>query len=50
PTSANITSTLTGHDLIAALQQANAPVVLVRDTGGAIYGVLFVDDVERALG
>ena len=49
PAAANIPSPLGGRDLIAALQAANVPAVLVRDSAGAIYGVLFVDDVERAL-
>ena len=38
-----------GRDLIAALQEAAAPAVLVRDHSGAIYGVLLVSDVESAL-
>ncbi len=38
-----------GRDLIAALQSAGAPAVLVRDESGAIYGVLAVSDVEAAL-
>lgn len=50
PATASVGSSLAGHDLIEALQRANAPVVLVRDAVGAIYGVLFIDDVERALG
>lgn len=38
-----------GRDLIAALQTAAAPAVLVRDDAGAIYGVLMVSDVESTL-
>lgn len=47
--SSGIDSRLTGHDLIRALQQAAAPAVLVRDAQGSIYGVLVIEDVERAL-
>lgn len=50
PHQADVAVDATGHDLIAALQRAGSPAVLVRDRIGAIYGVLFVDDVERALG
>jgi CBS-domain-containing membrane protein len=50
PRQADVAVDAAGHDLIAALQRAGSPAVLVRDRLGAVYGVLFVDDVERALG
>ncbi len=40
---------LAGEDLVTALQNAGAPAVLVLDDSGAIYGVLFIADVEQAL-
>ncbi len=49
PTGAHVAAESSGHDLIDALRRAGAPALLVRDADGAIYGVLFVDDVERAL-
>jgi hypothetical protein len=49
PPHASVAADVSGHDLISALRQAAAPAVLVRDSNGAIFGVLFVDDVERAL-
>ena len=38
-----------GSDLVRELQRFALPAVLVRDDAGAIYGVLVIDDVERAL-
>lgn len=49
PPNAYVAADTTGHDLIAALRHAGAPAVVVRDGSGAIFGVLFIDDVERAL-
>jgi hypothetical protein len=40
---------LAGEELVAALQAAAAPAVLVHDGTGAIFGVLFISDVEQAL-
>ncbi len=47
---AGIDYRLTGHALIDALRELDGPVALVRDADGAVYGVLFIDDVEAALG
>ncbi|MCB0916489.1 MAG: site-2 protease family protein [Actinobacteria bacterium] len=49
PARAMVRADVAGHDLIDALRQANAPAVIVVDATGAIYGVLFIDDVEQAL-
>lgn len=49
PMDHSIDSSLEGRDLITALQRLRLPAVLVRDSSGAIYGVLFIDDVEQAL-
>ncbi|TXH45156.1 MAG: site-2 protease family protein [Actinobacteria bacterium] len=46
---AAVSAALSGEDLVAALQAAGAPAVLVHDGAGAIYGVLFIADVEQAL-
>ncbi len=40
---------LTGNDLIRALMDSGREEMLVVDPDGAIFGVLFVDDVERSL-
>lgn len=44
-----VADSLSGHDLIDSLREAAAPAVLVHDHSGAIYGVLFIEDVEQAL-
>ena len=43
------TPTWPGRDLIAALTSAPAPVHLVEDDEGTVYGVLVTADVEGAL-
>lgn len=50
PADSSIDASLEGRDLIAELQRLRLPAVLVRDSSGGIYGVLFIDDVEAALG
>ena len=49
PTEAFVDIDLTGEALVRELQRIQLPTVLVRDGQGAIYGVLMIDDVERAL-
>ena len=49
PAEASLGVGLTGEDLVRELQRLQLPTVIVRDDEGAIYGVLVVDDVERAL-
>jgi len=49
PTENSVSADLAGRELIEELQRLRLPAVLVRDPAGAIFGVLFVDDVETAL-
>lgn len=49
PDESSINADLQGRDLISELQRLRLPAVLVRDDSGGIYGVLFIDDVEKAL-
>lgn len=49
PAEAFVGVNLTGEELVRELQRLQLPTVIVRDEQDAIYGVLVVDDVERAL-
>lgn len=49
PADAWVSVDTNGQELVKELQRLKLPAVLVRDDAGAIYGVLLVDDVERAL-